>query len=259
MAILPRFSMLGHGHTVIMLHDADGGHLTFSPSVEALASQGYRAVAVDLPGYGYTPPSEPYSIKSLAQSCLALIDALQVNKVTLVGHGLGAMVALETAMRDPSHVKRLVLCAGGPPLDDVSRKVWVDTRLTALDEGLSMEQIADRIVPMQTGGKAIPEGVRLIRHAMTEVHPLIYRHALQALPGFQRDVAALSQVSAPTLLIGGAQDVCTPPDALEALAQVLPDASTITLPGIGHWPPLESPDDFDGLVMDFLNHQRNVH
>ena len=259
MAILPRFSMLGHGHTVIMLHDVDGGHLTFAPSVEALASQGYRAIAVDMPGYGYTPPSEPYSVKALAQSCLALIDALQVKTVTLVGHGLGAMVALEAVMRDPSQIKRLVLCAGGPPLDDASREAWVDTRLSALDEGLSMEQIADRIVPLQTGAKALPEGTRLIRHALTEVHLLIYRHALQAMPGFQRNAAALAQISLPTLLIGGAQDACTPPEALAALAQVLPDASTITLPGIGHWPQLESPDDFDGLVMDFLNHQRKVH
>ena len=259
MAILPRFTTLGHGHTVLMLHDADGGHLTFAPSVESFASQGYRAVAVDLPGYGYTPPIEPYSAKALAQSCLALVDALQVDKVTLVGHGLGAMVALEAVLREPNRIQRLVLCAGGPPLDESSHETWVDTRIAALDDGLSMAQIADRIIPMQTGIKAVPEGVRLIRHAMTEVHPLIYRHAVQALPAFQRNAKALAQISVPSLLIGGAQDSCTPPEALEALARVLPDASTITLPGIGHWPQLEAPEDFDGLLLDFLNQQRKVH
>ena len=115
MAILPRFTTLGHGHTVLMLHDADGGHLTFAPTVESLASQGYRAIAVDLPGYGYTPPTEPYSVKSLAQSCLALVEALQVGQVSVIGHGLGAMVALEMALREPQCLRRLVLCAGGPP------------------------------------------------------------------------------------------------------------------------------------------------
>lgn len=259
MSILPRFTTLGHGHTVLMLHDADGGHLTFSPSVETLATKGYRAIAVDLPGYGYTPPIEPYSAKALAQSCVALIDALEVDKVTLVGHGLGAMVALEVALRDPQHIERMVLCAGGPPLDDASREAWVDTRLAALDEGLSMAQIADRIVPLQRGMDAVPEGVHLIRHALSEVHPLIYRHAVQALPAFQRNAAALRQISVPALLVSGAQDACTPPEAMEALSQVLPDSRTVTLPGIGHWPQLEAPDDFDGLLLDFLNQRRKVH
>ena len=259
MAILPRFTTLGHGHTVLMLHDADGGHLTFAPTVESLASQGYRAIAVDLPGYGYTPPTEPYSVKSLAQSCLALVEALQVGQVSVIGHGLGAMVALEMALREPQCLRRLVLCAGGPPLDDASRAVWVQPRLAALDEGLSMAQIADRIVAMQTGRSALPEGVHLIRHALTEVHPRVYRHAVEALTGFQRNAVALHQVAVPTLLLGGAQDACTPPEALQALAHVLPDATTYTLPGIGHWPQLEAPEEFDGLVLDFMNQTRKVH
>ncbi|QNP47320.1 alpha/beta fold hydrolase [Diaphorobacter aerolatus] len=259
MAILPRFTSLGHGHTVIMVHDADGGHLSFAPSVESLASQGYRAVAVDLPGYGYTPPIEPYNIQALANSVLALIDALQVKKVTLVGHGMGAMVALEAVMRDASLIKRLVLCAGGPPLDEESINAWTRPRLDALDEALSMPQIAERIVSMQTGQKAIPEGLRLVRHAMGEVHPLIYRHALQAMNDYQRNAAALAQVQVPTLLIGGAQDVCMPPEALQAMTHILPDAVSLTLPGIGHWPQLEAPEDFDGLVMDFLARGRSVH
>jgi len=259
MAILPRFTSLGHGHTVIMVHDVDGGHLTFAPSVESLASQGYRAIAVDLPGYGYTPPIEPYNIKALAQSVRALIDALQVKAVTLVGHGMGAMVALEATMRDANLIQRLVLCAGGPPLDDASVRAWTEPRLAALEEGLSMPQVAQRVVSMQTGQKAIPEGVRLIRHALGEVHPLIYRHALQAMPAFQRNAAALAQVQMPTLLLGGAQDACMPPEALQAMAHVLQDASSITLPGIGHWPQLEAPEDFDGLVMDFLAHGRSIH
>ncbi|WP_353233735.1 alpha/beta hydrolase [Diaphorobacter ruginosibacter] len=252
MAILPRFTSLGHGHAVVMVHDADGGHLSFAPAVESLASQGYRAIAVDLPGYGYTPPVEPYNLRALAQSCLALIDALQVGQVTLVGHGMGAMVALEASMRDVRLIKRLVLCAGGPPLDDASVKAWVEPRLAALDEGLSMVQIADRVVPMQTGQQAIPEGMRLIRHAMGEVHPLIYRHALQALPAFQRNASALARIHVPTLLIGGGQDACMPPEALQAMAHVLPDAHSVTLPGVGHWPQLEAPEDFDGLILDFL-------
>eukprot|EP01034_Spumella_vulgaris_P014626 gene14626-18686_t len=72
-----------------MLHGIGGGHLAFAPQVETLASQGYRAVAWDMPGYGRSPPIEPYTFKGLAQSCVTLIESLQGGPVTLLGHSMG--------------------------------------------------------------------------------------------------------------------------------------------------------------------------
>ena len=63
----------------------------------------------------------------------------------------------------------------------------------------------------------------------------------------------------PTLVVGGGQDRCAPPAALQALAQVLPDARMLVLPGAGHWPQLEDPEGFDGALLDFLAHQRVWH
>ena len=255
MALLPTFTTLGSGPTVLMLHDADGGHLTFAPQVERLASAGYRAVAWDMPGYGHSAPIEPYTFKGLAHSCLALIDALQCAPLALVGHGMGAMVALEVALRQPARVRQLVLCAGGPPLDAQATQDWLAPRqqaLQAVEAGGSMEQLAQTLVPQCIGTGALPEGVRLATHALSQVYAGTYRRALQALPTFDRSAAALSQLHLPTLVLGGAQDRCTPPDALQALAQVLPDARHLSLPHVGHWPPLEDPEGFDGALLDFL-------
>ena len=146
MALLPTFSILGSGPTVLMLHDADGDYLTFAPQVEMLASAGYRAVAWNMPGYGHSAPIEPYTFKGLAQSCVALIEALQCGPVTLVGHGMGAMLALEVAVRRAEVVNRLVLCAGGPALDAQAVQDWLAPRERALDAaqqpGGSMQQLA---------------------------------------------------------------------------------------------------------------------
>ena len=262
MAVLPTFTTLGSGPTVLMLHDADGDHLTFAPQVETLATAGYRAVAWDMPGYGRSAPVEPYTFKALAQSCLALIDALQGGPVALVGHGMGAMVALEAAVRDPSKVRRLVLCAGGPALDAQAVEDWVAPRLRALealDAGGSMEQLAQTLVPQFIGTGALPEGVRLASHALAQVYPGAYRRALAALPTFDRGAAALAQLTMPALLVGGDLDRCTPPVALEALAQVLPDAATLQLPHVGHWPQLEDPEGFDAALLDFLARRRWLH
>ena len=244
---------------MLMLHDADGGHLTFAPQVETLATAGYRAVAWNMPGYGHSAPVEPYTFKALAQRCLALIDALQCGPVTLVGHGMGAMVALEVALRSPARVSGLVLCAGGPVLDAAAVRAWVAPRLQALETGIGMDGLAQIVVPRCIGTGALPEGVRLAGHALAQVYPGAYRRALQALPTFDRGAAALARLAMPTLLVAGGQDRCTPPVALEALAQVLPDAAMVLLPHVGHWPQLEDPEGFDGALLDFLARRRTLH
>ena len=262
MALLPTFTTLGAGHTVLMLHDADGGHLTFAPQVETLASAGYRAVAWDMPGYGHSAPIEPYTFKSLAESCLVLIEALQGGPVTLVGHGMGAMVALEAAVRKPALIERLVLCAGGPALDAQATDEWIAPRLRAMqgmqDAGGSMEQMAHTLVPQFIGTGALPEGVRLASHALSKVYTGSYRRALEAISTFDRGAAAWVRLHLPTLLVSGGDDRCTPPIALQTLAQVLPDAQHVNLPHIGHWPQLEDPEGFDGALLDFLASTRRV-
>ena len=258
MALLPTFASLGSGPTVLLLHDADGGHLSFAPQVETLASAGYRAVAWDMPGYGYSAPIEPYTFKGLAQSCMALIDALECGPVALVGHGMGAMVALEVAVRRPALARQLVLCAGGPALDARAAEDWVAPRLQALEQGGGMEQVAQTLVPRGIGTGALPEGVRLAGHALSQVYAGAYRRALQALPTFDRGAAAFAQLHVPALLVSGGQDRCTPPEALDALAQVLPDARHVTLPHVGHWPQLEDPEGFDGVLLDFLAQPRPI-
>ena len=262
MPFIPHFTSLGSGPVVLMLHDADGDHLTFAPQVESLAGAGYRAVAWDMPGYGYSAPVEPYTFKALAASCAALIDALQAAPVALIGHGMGAMVALETALRQPQRVHRLVLCAGGPPLDAQAVHDWVAPRqaaLAALGAGGSMAQLAQTLVPRFIGTGALAQGVQLAVHALGRVYPGAYRHALDALPTFDRGAPVLQRLAAPVLLLGGAADRCTPPAALEALAQVLPDAVHVSLPQVGHWPQLESPEAFDAVLLHFLAERRVLH
>ena len=241
MAVLPTFTTLGTGPTVLMLHDADGGHLTFAPQVETLASAGYRAVAWDMPGYGHSAPIEPYTFKGLAQSCVDLIDALRCDSVVLVGHSMGGMVAQEVIARRPDKVSRLVLAgtsaAFGKRTDGRDAEAWarqfVAQRTAPLDAGQSMAEVAQVLVPQMSGPGALPEGLRLAEHCMGGVPAATYRRALDCLVTFDRQ-AALGEIRVPTLLIGGEFDPVTPPRYAERIASTLPRSRVLVAKGLGH-------------------------
>lgn len=257
--MIPTFTTLGTGETVLMLHGIGGGHLAFAPQVETLASIGYRAVSWDMPGYGHSAPIEPYTFKGLAQSCINLIDALQCESVVLVGHSMGGMVAQEVIARRPDKVHKLVLCgtsaAFGKRTDGRSAEAWaqqfIGQRTAPLDAGQTMEQMAARLVPQMVGPGSLPEGVRLAEFCMSSVPAATYRRALECLVTFDRQ-AALADIRVPTLLLGGEFDRVAAPSVMRQMAQAIVGSRYVEMAGVGHLMNLEAPDAFDALLLDFL-------
>ena len=258
--MLPRFTTLGRGPVLLMLHDVDASHLAFAPQVESFATQGYQAVAWDMPGYGHSPPIEPYDFKGLAARCVALIEALTQRpdgshaSVILLGQGMGGMVAQEVVLRRPDLVNRLILSGSVAAFDDVpptQRDAYVNDRTTLLDAGASMRELAQRLVPRAVGPGSLPEGAQLAEHALGGVFPSTYRRALAALVRFDRR-AALAQMPVPTLLLTGEFDALATPERTQAMALDVPMAYCTVLAGVGRWPNLEAPEDFDGTVLSFL-------
>ena len=258
--LVPTYTMLGHGPVVLMLHGAGGGFRSFAPQVETLASLGFRAVAWNMPGYGPSPPIEPYSFKGLAESAVALIESLAPvtdgAPVALLGHGMGGMVAQEVTLRRPDLIGQLVLVATAAavqPGDGYNR--YVEQGLAWLAEGRPMSEIADTLLPRLVSPGALPEGVQLATYCQSLVHAATWRRALGAMQGFDRR-AALGHIAAPSLLVAGEHDRVTPPDTLASMAQAIPGAQLLSLPGAGHLPHLEQPDAFDEALINFLRTAR---
>jgi len=254
--MLPRFTTLGSGPLVLMLHGVDGGHLGFAPQVEAYAQQGYRAAAWDMPGYGRSAPVEPYDFKGLAARCALLVEALARpgEAAVLIGHGLGGMVAMELALRRPERVGRLVLASTLPSwalLDEATRQRHRSERLAPLDAGQGTGWLAQVLLPRLVGPGSLPEGVRLAEHCLGGVHPSTYRRALDAQARFDRQ-AELARLDLPVLVLGGEFDTVATPALLRAFAQALPQGRHVSLPGVGQWPNLEAPEAFDAAVLGFL-------
>jgi pimeloyl-ACP methyl ester carboxylesterase len=267
---VPSFTVLGSGPTILMLHGIGGGHLAFAPQVETLASSGYRAVAWDMPGYGRSAPIEPYTFKGLARSCITLIEALLAGDgvkpatsstgsarrdgVILLGHSMGGMVAQEVVARRPELVSRLILCGTSPSFGKAEgnwQRKFIAERTAPLDAGKSMADLADVLVPQMVGPASLPEGVRLATHCMSQVPASTYRRALEALVTFDRR-ANLPHIQVPTLLVAGELDRNAPPAVMKKMAEAIPNSTYLEMRGIGHLQNLEAPDDFDGLVLNFL-------
>jgi 3-oxoadipate enol-lactonase len=253
---LPTFTTLGDGPTVLMLHGVAGTHLSFAPQVESLALAGYRAVAWDMPGYGRSAPIEPYTFKGLAERCIALIDALRAQAPTLIGHGIGGMVAQEVVARRPDLVGRLVLCGTSAWSHDYDA-AGEGADGTAL-LGMDMEEIAARLLPGLVGPGSLPEGVRLARHCMGQVHPATWRRALEAQSTFDRR-ANLGEIHVPTLLLAGEHDRQASPAVMRAMSRAIAGSTFLEMRGIGHLPNLEAPDDFDAAVLAFLSLPHWLH
>jgi 3-oxoadipate enol-lactonase len=255
MTSLPAFTALGGGATtVLMLHGIGGGHLAFAPQVETFASSGYRAVAWDMPGYGHSAPIEPYTFKGLAQSCIQLIEALKVDSVVLLGHSMGGMVAQEVVARRPELVSRLILCGTSPAFgkpDGDWQRAFIAERTAPLDAGRSMADLAETLVPRMVGPGSLPEGVRLATHCMGGVPAATYRRALECIVTFDRR-ANLPNIRVPTLLVAGEHDRNAPPAVMKKMAEAIAHSTYIEMKGVGHLQNLEAPDEFDGLVLNFL-------
>jgi 3-oxoadipate enol-lactonase len=268
---IPAFTVLGSGPTVVMLHGIGGGHLAFAPQVETLASSGYRAVAWDMPGYGRSASIEPYTFKGLAQSCIALIEGLLAadeqdgpghasadrakrRGIILLGHSMGGMVAQEVVARRPELVQRLILCGTSPSFgkpDGNWQREFIAQRTAPLDAGKSMAELAEVLVPQMAGPASLPEGVRLATVCMSQIPASTYRRALEALVTFDRR-ANLPQIQVPTLLVAGQHDRNAPPAVMKKMADAIPRSTYVEMRGVGHLQNLEAPDEFDGLLLNFL-------
>ena len=259
MSLLPAFTTLGAGPTVLMLHGGLGSHLSFAPQVETFAALGYRAVAWDMPGHGRSAPVEPYTFKALAQRCVALIESLHCGHVVLIGQGVGGMVAQEVVARRPELVSRLVLCATAAAGGDLGEPP-AGPGGSALTPGVTLTpaQLADWQLPWLVGPAALPAGVQLARHCMLQLSPVIYERLLTALPAFDRR-ANLAHIQVPTLFVAGEHDRVTPLAGLERMAAAVAGSALAVIEGVGHLPPLEAPDAFDQAVLDFLRQPRHLH
>lgn len=233
---------------VLLLHPAVGDSRCWAPQVEALRAAGHRPLAPDLPGYG-DEPLRPGRL-SYVEHVAALLD----GPAAVVGCSFGGRIALELAVERPELVERLVLVNTALPGWEWSEAVQEANRIEdeALDRGDIAAAAESNLFWL---GPDAPEDVReLVRTMVSRNFELVLPvyEQVESVPVEPPANERLADIRVPTLIVLGGADV---PD-MAAIATVLedeiPDTRTVTIPGAGHVPSLERPEELNGLLLDFL-------
>ena len=258
----PAYIEQGHGdNAVLLLHGIGGGASIWgehgSGTLQAVAEAGYRAVALDFPGYGAAAADGPPEMACLVQAIAATIEQLQARgaaRIVLVGHSMGGMVAQEFVARHADRVHGLVLAntsaSFGKPDGDWQAR-FVAERLAPLDAGLGMVGMAAKLVPGLMAPSAPSRAREMSLAVMAQVPEATYRVALRAIAAFDRR-AALAQIYVPTLLLAGELDRTAPPEVMRRMAERVAGSEYLCLPAVGHVANLEQPVAFNAAVVDFL-------
>ena len=239
---------------VVFLHGVGGGRHGWAAQQAHVAALGWRSLAWDMPGYGDSDRVTPYDFAHLAQALWQMLDAAHIHQAVLVGHSMGAMVALQAWTQSPERIRAMVLAASSPAFghsDGDFQQQFLAQRLAPLDSGKTMADIADRLIPSMVAPGSTAPALALAREGMAAIAPDTYRAALRALVQFEQR-AALPTITVPVLCLAAEHDRTAPPAVMERMAQKIPGARYACLAGAGHLLQYEQAQAFNAELEQFL-------
>ncbi|RIH83886.1 2-hydroxy-6-oxononadienedioate/2-hydroxy-6-oxononatrienedioate hydrolase [Meiothermus luteus] len=223
-----------------------------------------RVIAPDLPGFGRSGhPRRAYTLGFFAKTLTALLERLELSQAVLVGSSMGGAVALRMTLRWPERVARLVL-VGGPPMGGRPSKLQLLFLIPGQGERLynrlraSQEAAYESLRPYYANLEALPAEERafLRERVWDRVWSDEQRRAFfsafrwMALERLWTPSAAqLASLDKPTQVVWGEQDGIIPAEAGQRLARLIPGARFQVIPGAGHLPHQERPEELAQLVL----------
>ncbi|MEJ2725244.1 MAG: alpha/beta hydrolase [Deltaproteobacteria bacterium] len=246
------FAAAGRGKPVLFLHQTPRSWDEYR-DVLPIVGRTYRAVAMDSVGFGDSyRPAEKASIDLYAQGVIAFMDALDIERTSLVGHHTGGVVAVEVAATYPERVEKLVLSStpfvdaedrerrkARPPIDEVETK----------EDGSHLTELWRRRLPFYPKNR--PDLLRRFVLDALKVWDRVEEghHAVNSY----RMEEKVRLIKAPTLVLAGTEDSFSYP-RMKPLAENIRGSTTVEVKG-GMVPMVDQmPEAFAKVVLDFLNH-----
>ena len=244
----------GSGEAVVLLHAGVADRTMWREHLDRLAEAGYRGIALDLPGFGETPPRP--GPQAPWDDVLRTMRDLDLGPAAVVGNSFGAAIALRVAVVAPAAVRSLMLVSP-PPMDDehpspALQAAW-DAEEDALERGdidAALEAVLEAWL-QPVAPAALRERLAAMQRRAFELQARA-TDVSEAPDPLERDPESLSRLQMPVLVLAGEADMPDFKRAAEEIANAIPSARARILEGAGHLAPLEVPDQFWGELRAFL-------
>ena len=241
---------------VVLLHPWGLSMRVWSVVGPALAEE-RPVLLVDLPGHGKSEKLHAaYGLPRYARAVLDVMDAHGIARAVVVGNSLGGATAVEVSLTAPDRVAGLGLIAapGGAPIYGIARRFVRHSTSVRKLETLSDDAWSVGMFVVARGG--YPASARLLDDALctrgTDEWAAWSRATHTILRAVAEYAPAAESVRAKTLVVHGAADLLITRDVSEAYARRIPDAELVNLPGCGHMPEVECPQDLLRVLAPFV-------
>jgi pimeloyl-ACP methyl ester carboxylesterase len=239
--------------TVAFVHGAGLDHSSFGLQSRYFGYHGRNVLAVDLPGHGRSEGPPIASVGGMADWLSRVLEKTNTRQCSVIGHSMGALVALEFAARYPAECERVALIGVGYPMKvtDVFLEAARKNDYAAFD----MSTIWGHAAQVPLGGNPNP-GMWMYGDALARLErlaPGVLYNDLKACNDYGAGEESAARVKCPVLLILGRRDVMTPPRAARLLQERIAGSKTIELAPSGHALMAEAPDATLDALIGFLN------
>lgn len=250
----------GQGRPVVLVHGFNLDHHTWIRNLDALAGR-FKVYAPDLWGQGYsTRESLEYGYRLFEEEIRLFMDALNVQRASLVGHSMGGGTSIVYALRNPHRVEKLVLVdsTGLPTRLPFRSKVFKLRGVAEFLLGLSTDRIRRKNLEdvwiHDRGSLAVDvyQDFTLSQKIEGSTEALLAILRADFFNTLEEEIKELGKLGIPTLIIWGREDASLPVENAEAMTNLMPGSRLEILDKAGHLANFDQASSFNELVIDFL-------
>ena len=242
----------GAGRDLVILHSLLADRTAFDPVLDVLAAK-FRVTLINLPGFHGSQPTPLALMDAYVATIEDGFDEFEVGKdAMLLGNGFGGTVALAFGIAHPERISKLIVSDAAACFPPQGREAFAVMAQKVAEAGLgAVAEIAAKRVHSPAYLQAHPEAIETRKQVLLKIHPKAFQAACRILQEADL-VPLLHHLRVPTLVICGELDQATPPPLNKEIVEKVAGAKYIELPGCGHCPPLEQPQQFLAAIKDFI-------
>lgn len=251
------YEVAGSGPAILMIHGFTNHGLVWAEQIADLLHAGYRVVMPDLAGHGLSQLADrKTTVEELTQDMVNLIDHLGIDRTAVCGLSLGGMVAQYLAADHPTRVDALIVansCVDSTAPDVVAaNESWIEMFERPNGPLLRMQSVWPQMLNERY--RASPTGEAFLaswKRINGKIPGSSFANVARGLQLF-KSVDRLKQVKARSLVISGEFDRLFPPVVCQEIATLIAGAKFAVIGGAGHLSSLDSPREFNELILEFL-------